>query len=113
MALFYIAAGANHFINPGFYAEVMPGWLPWHPQLLVISGVAEIVLGLLLLPSLTRPWAAWLIVAMLVVFVPLHIDMAVRWDEHAHFQLWAAIVRLPIQALLMVWAWVYTRPASV
>lgn len=48
----FIAAGANHFINPGFYIRMMPSYLPWHAELVAVSGVAEVVLGgMLLIPK--------------------------------------------------------------
>ena len=49
MAAIYVGAGINHFVNPVFYKNIMPPWLPWHYPLITISGVVEIVLGLLLL----------------------------------------------------------------
>ena len=39
--VFFIAAGANHFINPKFYLNIMPPYLPWHYALVVISGIAD------------------------------------------------------------------------
>ena len=47
--LFFVLAGANHFLSPAFYLSIMPPYLPWHLALVYISGVAEIGLGLLLL----------------------------------------------------------------
>jgi len=58
MSALYIIAGVNHFVNPLFYKKMMPPWLPAHDLLIQISGWAEILLGLLLLPVQTRRWAA-------------------------------------------------------
>lgn len=30
LALFFVAAGANHFIHPDYYLSVMPSYLPFH-----------------------------------------------------------------------------------
>ena len=48
-ALFFVGAGVNHFIATGFYLRMMPPYVPWHLAMVQISGVAEIVLGVLLL----------------------------------------------------------------
>jgi uncharacterized membrane protein len=39
MSLLYIAAGVNHFINPGFYLKIMPSYLPFPVELVYLSGV--------------------------------------------------------------------------
>lgn len=55
----FIAAGVNHFVDPEFYLSIMPPYLPWHNGLVIISGIAEIVLGVgLLIPQVSR-YAAW------------------------------------------------------
>ena len=40
-----VYAGAMHFIRPWFYKPMMPAWLPAHDELIVASGVTEIVAG--------------------------------------------------------------------
>lgn len=109
MALVYIAAGINHFVKPEMYRRIMPPWLPWHHQLVLISGAAEILLGLLLLFPATRVLAAWGIIALLIAIFPANIQMAVQWWREGHPYLWAALLRLPLQALLIWWAWGFTR----
>jgi uncharacterized membrane protein len=106
----YILAGINHFYNPPFYLRVMPDWMPLHHTLVALSGVAEMVLGVLLINLSTRKVAAWLILVMLVLFlflihVPMTIDYAQRHDPN----LWLTVARLPIQLVLIWWAWIYTR----
>jgi len=49
MAALYVLAGLNHFRNPAFYMQIMPPWLPWHYPLVLLSGVAEVIVGILLL----------------------------------------------------------------
>ncbi len=55
----FVFAGVNHFINPEFYLRIMPPYLPWHSFLVSLSGMLEILLGILLLiPKFSR-LAAW------------------------------------------------------
>lgn len=110
MALLYVAAGVNHFYRPGFYLNIMPPWIPAHEFLVQLSGVAEILLGIGVLLEPTRRMSAWLIIAMLVAFMPVHIHMVLNAASY-DVPLWALWLRLPLQAALAWWAWCYTRPA--
>ncbi len=109
MAAVYVAAGIYHFVNPKLYMKIMPTYLPWHLQLVYISGVIEIVLGILLIPEGTRSVAAWLIIAMLIAIFPANVQMAVTFWQKNSPSLWIAIVRLPMQPLLIWLAWWYTK----
>ena len=78
MAVFYMAAGINHFVNPIFYKKIMPPWVPWHYPLIYISGGVEILLGLLLIPAPTRKLAAWGIIVLLLAVFPANVQMKNR-----------------------------------
>jgi uncharacterized membrane protein len=116
MGAAYVLAGINHFYNPSFYFKVMPTWLPAHLTLIYISGVAEILLGAGLWFNVTRRISAWLIVAMLIVFIPLHVDMIINPRPMPDVPtsklamvnaiLW---LRVALQFLFIYWAWVYTK----
>ena len=112
MALLYMLAGINHFINPSGYLEIMPPYLPWHAALVYASGICEIVFGVLLLPVITRRAAAWLIIALLVAVFPANIQMMLNYMHTGQAGLWLAIVRLPLQVVLIWWAFIYTRSTS-
>ncbi|MDZ4810134.1 MAG: DoxX family protein [Bacteroidota bacterium] len=109
MAAFYVLAGVNHFANPDFYKKIMPPWLPWHYSLIYISGVAEIVLGLLLLPVQTRKLAAWGIIVLLVAILPANVQMMLNYQQQKNPYLWIAVVRLPLQLLLIGWAYQFAK----
>ncbi|MBC7875110.1 MAG: DoxX family protein [Ferruginibacter sp.] len=109
MAVFYVIAGIYHFVNPLFYKKIMPPWLPGHYTLIYASGVIEIVLGLLLVPEKTRVLAAWGIIALLIAVFPANLQMMLNYREQHHPYLWVAILRLPLQLLLIAWAYHYTK----
>ncbi|MGY3054765.1 putative membrane protein [Pedobacter sp. UYEF25] len=111
-AIIYVAAGANHFLATTAYASIMPPWIPAHIFLIYLSGVVEIILGILLAFKRTRKFAGILIVLMLIAYLPLHIYML----QIAPFMLGTIMVtkliawiRLPIQAVLIIWAVVYIK----
>ena len=109
MAALYTAAGVWHFVRPRMYLRIMPPWLPAHGSLVAASGVAEIVLGIGLLFPGTRVLAAWGIIAMLVVFLLVHVDMAVRPGASMGLPHWALYLRILLQGGLIYWAWTFTR----
>lgn len=109
MIALYLAAGINHFINPEFYEKLMPPYIPFHWLCVFLSGVAEIFLALLLYPKRIRKIAAWLIIAMLVVFFVIHIQMVIDTWATGGMLFWIAIIRIPLQFLLIWWAWLYTK----
>lgn len=109
MALLYILAGINHFLNTETYMAIMPPWLPAHRWLVFVSGIAEIMLGTLLLPRKSRRLAAWGIIALLITVFPANLQMALDWHRQGHAHEWMAWLRLPLQIVLVWWAWRYTR----
>ena len=109
MAFGYILAGVLHFTNPGFYLNIMPPYLPWHLKLVYLSGICEMIAGVLLLLSKTRRFGAWLLIALLIAIYPANIQMAIDYGHTANPDLWIALVRLPIQFILIWLAWIYTK----
>jgi uncharacterized membrane protein len=73
LVLFYLAAGLNHFISPGFYLPLIPPYFPEKELLNSLSGIIEILLAIGAAIPFTRRYAAYSIVAMLLAFVPAHI----------------------------------------
>ncbi len=111
LGLAFAAAGANHFVNPDFYTRIMPPWLPWHAELVALSGVAEVALGLLVLIPRTAPVAGWGLVALLVAVFPANVHMALHPEQFPRIPAWLFYARLPLQGVLVWWAYRWTRPA--
>ena len=49
MSIFYVRIGVQHFLDPEYFLNIMPPFLPYHLELVYISGFFEILLGLLLI----------------------------------------------------------------
>jgi uncharacterized membrane protein len=99
-----------HFVAPAAYARIVPRGLPSPRVLVSVSGVFEILGGIGLLPTYSRSWAAWGLIALFVAVFPANVNMAVNRIGFALkpppvWMLWA---RLPLQAVLIVWAYAYT-----
>ncbi len=112
LAVFFIWAGVNHFINPGLYLKIMPPYLPWHLFLVYLSGCCESALGALLLTSKYARPAAWGLIALLIAIFPANIHMALNPELYPHLHPILLWIRLPLQVVLVVWAYWCTRPSD-
>lgn len=109
MASIYIASGIYHFIDPSFYEKIMPKYLPWHLFFIYLTGILGIVFGLLVLPKRTRKAGAWCLIVFLLAVFPANFQMMVNFMFDNNPYLWLAVLRLPLQLILIWWAWLYTE----
>lgn len=109
--IFFTAAGILHFVKPHWYEAIMPDYLPAHRELVYASGLAEIAGGLGTLHPRTREAASWWSIATLLAVFPANVHMALNPDDFKQVPGGAAALyaRLPIQALLVAWAYAARR----
>lgn len=112
MAIFMVGAGTMHFVKPDFYMKIMPPYLPLHLELVYPSGVFEIALGLLLLVPRFSRFAAWGIIALLIAIFPANIYVY-RHQELVPAAPLVHLLRLPLQAVFILWAFWHTRPRCI
>jgi len=108
LAIFMIAAGTMHFVNPDFFLKIMPPYLPFHHELVLMSGVCEMILGILLLVPRCSRWAAWGIVALLIAVFPANLYLYQHQDILPASPL-VHLLRLPLQGVFVLWAYWHTR----
>ena len=111
MTILYLAGGVNHFLHTETYRKIMPPWLPWHNQLIFISGICQILFALLLIFPITKRLGAWCIIALLIAVFPANIQMMLNYSREHNPLLWLAVLRLPLQIVLIWWAYSFTSPA--
>src|SRR4029453_15589572 len=117
MGIGYVFAGVLHFVTPDSYLPMMPPWMPAHLTMVYLSGAAggEVVRGGAVLEPKLRRAAAFGIIALLIAIFPANVHIAVHnvpvfgAAEGAGIWNW---VRLPLQLVLILWAWWYTQPES-
>ncbi|CAM3061056.1 DoxX family protein [Flavobacterium frigoris] len=108
MAFIYTIAGINHFRSPRMYQKIIPPYFP-NPKLLnILSGCAEIILGIALIIPTLSSYAAWGIIVLLIAVFPTHIYM--YQDEKVRMGLpkWILLLRMPLQLVLIYWGYQYT-----
>ena len=110
LAAVFIAAGLNHFLNPDVYVGIMPPYLPAPLLLVYLSGLFEVLGGVGVLPHTTRSAAGWGLVLLLIAVFPANLHMALHAALYEPIPAWALYARLPLQLVLMAWAYWATRP---
>ncbi len=101
-----------HFIIPASYVGIMPPWLPWHRELVYLSGVLEMAGGIGLLIPRTRRAAGIGLILLLIAVWPANLQMVLA-ARAADRPLWHEALlwlRLPLQLVLMAWVWRASQP---
>lgn len=104
--------GILHFVVDEPFIKIVPDFLPAPAALVYISGFFEILGGIgLLIPPLSQ-LTAWAIIALFIAVFPANINMAVN---NIHIDgvpdgAWFQAIRLPLQGVLIAWAYWYTKP---
>jgi len=113
LSVLMIGAGIYHFAKPEPFIKIVPDWLPMPRALVLVSGFFEIAGGVGLLIKRVQKFSAWGLAALFVAVFPANVYMAVNRITlgipalNNSLILWG---RLPFQAVLIAWAWWYTRP---
>lgn len=109
LSLFLVFAGIMHFVRPEFFLKIVPPYLPFPMGLVLISGAFEMMLGASLwIPRLSRI-AAWGIIALMLAVFPANIYLF-QHQEILPAPPWVHLLRLPMQAVFILWAYWHTRP---
>jgi uncharacterized membrane protein len=110
LAAFFIGSGVNHFLMPRAYRQIVPPRLRDDAKRVVeVTGVAEVLGGVGVLLPRTRRSAGVGLVALLAGVFPANLYMARTPERFARIPRWALYGRLPLQPLMMWWAWRATR----
>jgi Predicted membrane protein len=109
MGLFYISVGVNHFIDPYWFLQIVPPYLPYKIELVYISGFLEIVLGVMLLIPKTRVYAGWGLIMLLIAVYPANIYLAQTNGAAMNTTPLIAWGRLPFQFVFIGLAYWHTK----
>ncbi|UZR96969.1 DoxX family protein [Chondrinema litorale] len=76
--IMFVMIGVMHLVKPEALAYMVEDLLPFATELVVISGVTEVLFGLGLLWNKTRTISAWLLIIQLILMFPANINVAVN-----------------------------------
>lgn len=111
LGVFMMGVGVLHFVSPRGFEKIVPKWLPAPKALVYISGVFEILGGLGLMIPFSQRFSAWGLVALYLAVFPANVNMAVneiQLSKQQPLPVWTLWARLPLQFVLIAWAWQYT-----
>lgn len=106
MIFFYLSAGISHFKNPIFFIKITPKWVLFPKAVNIIIGLAEIILAIGLIFEESRSISAIGIILLLIVVFPAnikHLKLSIKKRKN----IIPTIIRLPIQGLLIYWAYIF------
>jgi uncharacterized membrane protein len=120
LSVFMAGVGILHFTHAPVFMSIMPAYLPWHRELVLLSGAIEITLGVMLALERTRVLAAWGLMALFVAVFPANLNMALHPElTIVGAPTWlpkptalASWLRLPFQLVLIYWAYLYMGKAE-
>ena len=110
IALAFIGAGLNHFLNEQFYVAIMPPYLPAHLELVYISGVFEVAGGIGLLITRLRKTAGYGLMLLTLAVFPANFHMALHPELYVEIASATALtIRLPLQLVILAWLYWVSR----
>ncbi|WNJ19800.1 DoxX family protein [Pontibacter sp. G13] len=107
MILFYASAGLAHFLMPKFFLKIIPPYIPMPNLVNGLVGLVEMTLALGLAFSTTRTAAAIGVVCLLLAVFPANVYHLTSGGAGMNIPKWLLWIRLPLQGLLIFWAWQY------
>ena len=106
MSAIYCFSGISHFRKPNIFLKITPKWVPYPEKVNLLVGGIEIILGIALLFSRTRSYAAMGIIVLLLAVFPANIYHFQQARKKGKFVI-PTLIRLPIQILLIYWAYTF------
>ena len=98
LAGIFAVSGVLHLTRPQVYEPLMPAFVPAHREVILGSGVAELLCAAGLLHPRTRSTAGWASAALLVAVYPGNLKMAADAARSRSTRFKAiAFARLPLQ----------------
>ncbi|ACU59806.1 DoxX family protein [Chitinophaga pinensis] len=107
-AVMFVMIGVMHLATPRKLTYMIEGWLPYALELVLISGVLEIVFGIGLLVPAARIYAAWGLILLLIMMFPANIYVAVKQlpaPGGLPAKPWYTWSRLAFQPVYIAWIW--------
>ncbi|OBH92578.1 MauE/DoxX family redox-associated membrane protein [Mycobacterium sp. E2733] len=105
VAAMLLGAGMLHFVAPKPFDTIVPAELPGSPRFYTYaSGVAEVGVGVALLPRRTRRLAALAAAVLFVGVFPANVNMCRLWWNKPWPMRIAALARLPLQVPMITTA---------
>ena len=69
-----VVSGISHFAKPAYFRDLVPSWLPARSAVVVVSGLADVAVGVLVAAPATRRTGGWATAALITTYLPAHLE---------------------------------------
>lgn len=105
VSLFFFVGSMAHFFLTDFFLLAMPDYLAYHWEIVMVSGVFELLGAVGILLPKVRLLAGYCLIMLCVVVFPANINMALHPEQFTNIPEILLYIRLPIQLLLIWFIW--------
>ena len=111
MSAAYTYVGVRHFIDPDFFLHIMPNYLEYHLELVYLTGVAEIIFGIMLIFNQTRKIGSIGLIILLILVFPANIHLVQSDLSQSMLNVTKnqSILRLPFQGVFILIAYWHSK----
>ena len=113
IALFFFTGGVAHFVYVDFFLLAMPDYLGYHKELVMISGIFEILGAIGILVPKMRSFAAYGLILLVIAVYPANINMALHPEKYPDMSVLLLYLRLPFQFLFVWFIWWSIAPERI
>lgn len=114
MAVVLLFTGTDHLVNTWRYLPMMPDAVPWPREIVLFTGLCEMLGGMGLLWHRTRRLAGMMLAIFFVCVLPANIKAAWQGIQILGLEApsWVYWARIPLQAVVVWWALYAARVVS-
>lgn len=105
ISLFFLIGGVAHFVFADFFVLAIPDYLSYHKELVIISGIFELLGAIGILVPKTRRFAAYGLILLVIAVFPANINMALHPEKYANISALLLYLRLPVQFFFVWYIW--------
>ena len=111
MSIAYTYVGIRHFIDPDFFLAIMPNYFSLHLFFVYLTGLMEVVFGVLLVFRKTRKIGAYGLIVLLVIVFPANIHLVQSELSQSILDVTKeqSVIRLPFQGLFLLLAYWHSK----
>jgi len=115
--LYFMVGGIAHFAATEMFVSIMPPYVPFHLQVVYLTGVMEIAAAASLLFVATRYWAGNFLFVFTIAVTPANVHMWLNPELFPDVEPAFLSIRLVLQVVLLAIIWFSTRipgePATI
>ena len=106
LATFYTSAGIAHLVITQGFLAIVPGWVPYPRQVVILTGLCEIAGSIGLITKRYRRWAGVMLALYAVCVFPANAKHAIEGISLPPIpnSWWYHAPRLALQPILVWWA---------